>query len=160
MALVHCHIDLTGSFCPLSLWERVRVRGFNETLGDPHPCPLPEGEGAKTGGAANRQTHVDAALEGDGMAVVYVLQVMAHHGYGLEGWRTVRKPSGEPYSFETREAAQAALQQHFSNLRDGLNVRVHTMDAEAAQRAMPAVPRDPTSSSAPAPLRQPADPSP
>ena len=60
--------------------------------------------------------------EGDGMAIVYVLQVMAHHGYGLEGWRTVRKPSGEPYSFETREAAQAALQQHFSNLRDGLNV--------------------------------------
>ena len=44
------------------------------------------------------------------MAVVYVLQVMAHHGYGLEGWRTVRKSSGEPYSFETREAAQAALQ--------------------------------------------------
>jgi hypothetical protein len=98
--------------------------------------------------------------EGGGMAVVYVLQVMAHHGYGLEGWRTVRKSSGEPYSFETREAAQAALQQHFSNLRDGLNVRVHVMDAEAAQRAMPGVPRDPTSSSAPAPLHRPADPSP
>jgi hypothetical protein len=94
------------------------------------------------------------------MAMVYVLQVMAHHGYGLEGWRTVRKPSGEPYSFETRAAAQAALQQHFGNLRDGLNVRVHAMDAEAAQRAMPAVQRDPTSSSAPAPPHRPADPSP
>ena len=77
------------------------------------------------------------------MAIVYVLQVMAHHGYGLEGWRTVRKSSGEPYSFETREAAQAALQRHFSNLRDGLNVRVHAMDAEAAQRAMPGQPRIP-----------------
>ena len=94
------------------------------------------------------------------MAVVYVLQVMAHHGYGLEGWRTVRKSSGEPYSFETREAAQAALQQHFSNLRDSLNVRVHAIDAEAAQRATPTVPRDPTSSSAPAPPHRPADPSP
>src|SRR5947207_12417714 len=78
--------------------------------------------------------------QGDGMAVVYVLRVRAHHGYGLEGWRTVRKPSGEALSFETPEAAQAVLQQHFSNLRDGLNVRVHTMDAEAAQRPMPAVP--------------------
>ena len=94
------------------------------------------------------------------MAVVYMIQVMAHHGYGLEGWRTVRKPSGEPYCFKTYEAAQAALQQHFSNLRDGLNVRVHSMDAEAAQHTMPAVPRDPTSSSAPAPLHQPADPCP
>jgi len=94
------------------------------------------------------------------MAVVYVIQVMAHHGYGLEGWRTVRKSSGEPYSFETREAAQAALRQHFSNLRDGLNVRVHSMDADAAPHAMPAVPRDPITSSAPAPLHQPADPCP
>ena len=94
------------------------------------------------------------------MAVIYVLQVMAHHGYGLEGWRTVRKPSGEPYSFETREAAQAALRHHFSNLRDGLNVRVHSMEADAVPHAMPAVPRDPTTSSAPAPLHQPADPCP
>ena len=28
----------------------------------PHPCPLPEGEGVKTVGAANRQMHVDVAL--------------------------------------------------------------------------------------------------
>ncbi len=94
------------------------------------------------------------------MAVVYVIQVMAHHGYGLEGWRTVRKPSGEPYCFETREAAQAALRQHFSNLRDGLNVRVHSMDVEAAQRTIPAVPRDPTAGSTPAPRQRPADPCP
>ena len=85
------------------------------------------------------------------MTIVYVLQVRAHHGYGLEGWRTVRKASGEPYSFETLAAAQAALQRHFSNLRDGLNVRVHAIDVEMAQRAMPAVPRDPASKSAPAP---------
>jgi hypothetical protein len=39
-------------------------------------------------------------------------------------------------------------------------VRVHAMDAAAAQRAMPAVPRDPTSSSALAPPHRPADPSP
>ena len=94
------------------------------------------------------------------MAVVYVIQVMAHHGYGLEGWRTVRKSSGEPYNFETREAAQVALRQHFSNLRDGLNVRVHSLDADAAPRAMPAVPKDPTASSAPVPLHPPADPCP
>ena len=94
------------------------------------------------------------------MAVVYVIQVMAHHGYGLEGWRTVRKPSGEPYSFATREAAQTALRQHFSNLRDGLNVRVHSMDAETVQHTMLAVPRDPTASNAPAPRHQPADPCP
>ncbi len=83
-----------------------------------------------------------SGAEGDSMAVVYVLQVMAHHGYGLEGWRTVRKPSGEPYSFETRAAAQAALRQHFGNLRDGLNVRVHSMDADAAQRTIPPGSRD------------------
>ena len=76
------------------------------------------------------------------MAVVYVIQVMAHHGYGLEGWRTVRKPSGEPYSFETREAAQAALRQHFNNLRDGLNVRVHSLDADATQHTIPPGSRD------------------
>ncbi|MBM3225011.1 MAG: hypothetical protein FJZ47_14570 [Candidatus Tectomicrobia bacterium] len=64
------------------------------------------------------------------MAEIYVLQVRAQHGYGLEGWRTVRKPSGEPYGFETRAAAQQALQQHFGNLRDGLNVRVQAVEAE------------------------------
>ena len=94
------------------------------------------------------------------MAVVYVIQVIAYHGGGIKGWRTVRKPSGEPYSFQTREAAEAALQQHFSNLRDGLTVRVHSMEEDVAQHIMPAVPRDPTTSSAPALRHRPADPCP
>ena len=59
------------------------------------------------------------------MPEVYVIQVMAHHGYGLEGWRTVRKASGAPYGFRTFKAAHAALRQHFPTLREGLNVRVH-----------------------------------
>jgi hypothetical protein len=67
------------------------------------------------------------------MDVIYVIQVMAHHGYGLEGWRTVRKASGEPYGFQTYEAAHAALQQHFSNLREGINVRIHAMPVETLQ---------------------------
>jgi len=94
------------------------------------------------------------------MAVVYVIQVIAYHGGGIKGWRTVRKPSGEAYSFQTCAAAEAALQQHFGNLRDGLTVRVHSMEEDAAQRAMPAVQRDPTSSSAPGPRHRPADPCP
>ena len=94
------------------------------------------------------------------MAVVYVIQVIAYHGGGIKGWRTARKPSGAAYSFETREAAETALQQYFGNLRDGVSVRVHPMEEDAAQRPMPAVPRDPTSSSAPAPLHRPADPCP
>ena len=94
------------------------------------------------------------------MAVVYVLQVIAYHGGGIKGWRTVRKPSGEPYSYQTRAAAEAALRQHFGNLRQGVTVRVHAMDAEAAQDPLPAVQKDPTSSSAPAPRRPPADPCP
>ena len=71
------------------------------------------------------------------MVVVYVLQVIAYHGGGIKGWRTVRKPNGKPYVFQTREAAEAALQHYFSNLRDGHTVRVHAMEEEAAPRAMP-----------------------
>ena len=74
------------------------------------------------------------------MAVVYVLQVIAYHGGGIKGWRTVRKPSGEPYSFQTREAAAAALQQHFSNLRDGFTVRVHSMEADGLALEVPGGP--------------------
>ena len=66
------------------------------------------------------------------MALVYVLQVIAYHGGGIKGWRTVRKPGGEPYAFQTRQAAEEALRQHFSNLRDGLTVRVHAMEAATA----------------------------
>jgi len=94
------------------------------------------------------------------MAAVYVIQVIAYHGGGIKGWRTVRKPSGEPYSFQTREAAEAALLLHFSNLRGGLTVRVHPMEEDALQRSLSAVPRDPTASSAPVPRQQPADPCP
>ena len=61
------------------------------------------------------------------MAEVYVIQVMAHHGYGLEGWRTVRKAGGAPYGFRSFNAAHAALRQHFPTLREGLNVRVHRL---------------------------------
>ena len=61
------------------------------------------------------------------MADVYVIQVMAHHGYGLEGWRTVRKASGAPYGFRTFDSAHAALREHFPTLREGLNVRIHRL---------------------------------
>jgi hypothetical protein len=78
------------------------------------------------------------------MTMVYVIQVMAHHGVGTEGWRTVRRPSGEPYSFQTYEVAHAALQQHFANLREGINVRIHTIAAEDAMKPLLGVPPDPT----------------
>ena len=94
------------------------------------------------------------------MAVVYVIQVIAYHGGGIKGWRTVRKPSGAVYGFQTRAAAEAALQQHFGNLRDGLTVRVHAMAEEAAQRPMPEVPPEPPSSSTPAPQHRSAEPCP
>ena len=61
------------------------------------------------------------------MADIYVIQVMAHHGYGLEGWRTVRKAGGAPYGFRSLDAALAALREHFPTLREGLNVRVHRL---------------------------------
>lgn len=61
------------------------------------------------------------------MAEVYVIQVMAHHGYGLEGWRTVRKASGAPYGFRSYGSAHAALREHFPTLREGLNVRIHRL---------------------------------
>jgi len=60
-------------------------------------------------------------------AEVYVIQVMAHHGYGLEGWRTVRKAGGAPYGFRSFNAAHAALREHFPTLREGVNVRVHRL---------------------------------
>ena len=61
------------------------------------------------------------------MAAVYVIQVMAHHGYGLEGWRTVRKANGAPYGFQSYDSARTALREHFPTLREGLNVRVHRL---------------------------------
>jgi len=77
------------------------------------------------------------------MAVVYVIQVMACHGVGLEGWRTVQQSSGVPYRFPTCEAAQAALHKHFSNMRQGVNVRVHTMELDVATQPLAGVPPQP-----------------
>ena len=74
------------------------------------------------------------------MAMVYVLQVMAHHGVGTEGWRTVRRPGGEAYYFSTYEAAHAILEKHFANLREGINVRVHTIEASAATTPLSGIP--------------------
>lgn len=71
------------------------------------------------------------------MAELYVIQVMAHHGYGLEGWRTVRKAGGAPYSFRSFAAARAALREHFPTMREGLNVRVHRL-AQTGKAADPA----------------------
>jgi len=69
------------------------------------------------------------------MAVVYVIQVMARHGVGSQGWRTVRRSSGEPYCFQTREAALAALRRHFPALREERDVRVHAMQTEQGRWA-------------------------
>jgi hypothetical protein len=63
------------------------------------------------------------------MAELYVIQVMAHHGYGLEGWRTVRKANGVPYGFRSFDSAHDALREHFPTLREGLNVRVQRVPA-------------------------------
>lgn len=67
------------------------------------------------------------------MAVIYVIQVMARHGVGSQGWRTVRRPSGAPYCFQTQAGARAALREHFSNLREGTDVRVHAMMDESRE---------------------------
>lgn len=62
------------------------------------------------------------------MATVYVIQVWVFHGVGTQGWRTVRRQFGDhPYRFRTREAALAAMRQHFGNLAEGSSVRVHAV---------------------------------
>ena len=88
------------------------------------------------------------------MATVYVLQVMAHHGVGTEGWRTVRRSGGEAYRFQTYEAAHAALQKHFANLREGINVRVHTMEASEATTPLAGMPPGPETDHTPPLERQ------
>ncbi len=70
--------------------------------------------------------------------VVYVIQVRARHGVGTEGWRTVRRPTGDPYCFRTREAALAALRRHFPALREGEDVRIHTLTDTASPAPNPA----------------------
>jgi hypothetical protein len=63
--------------------------------------------------------------------VVYVIQVMARHGVGSQGWRTVRRPSGEPYCFQTCAAALAALRKHFPALREEHDVRVYALSPQS-----------------------------
>jgi hypothetical protein len=62
------------------------------------------------------------------MATFYVIQVWAYHGSGMQGWRTASRQAGVPYRFRTRDAATAAMQEHFGNLREGVGVRVHEVD--------------------------------
>lgn len=82
------------------------------------------------------------------MAVVHVIQVWAHHGVGMQGWRTVSRRAGEPYCFQTREAALAAMRKHFANLREGINVRVHAISEDPEALSRLAAPPDPNVSSA------------
>jgi hypothetical protein len=64
------------------------------------------------------------------MAEIYVIQVWAHHGVGMQGWRTVSQRFGEPYVFRTRAAAEAAMRKHFGNLREGSGVRVQALPVQ------------------------------
>jgi hypothetical protein len=59
------------------------------------------------------------------MATIYVIQVWAYHGSGMQGWRTVSRRVGEHYRFRTRNEALQAMRTHFGNLREGSGVRVH-----------------------------------
>ncbi|ETW92117.1 MAG: hypothetical protein ETSY1_45060 [Candidatus Entotheonella factor] len=61
------------------------------------------------------------------MATYYVIQVWAYHGSGMQGWRTASRQAGVPYRFSSREAAEAAMREHFGNLREGVGVRVHAV---------------------------------
>jgi hypothetical protein len=83
------------------------------------------------------------------MAVVYVIQVMARHGVGSQGWRTVRRSSGEPYCFQTHAAALTALRKHFSALREEHDVRVQAIAAAPGSSISLAASPDPVASSAP-----------
>jgi hypothetical protein len=65
------------------------------------------------------------------MAMVYVIQVWAYHGSGVQGWRTVSRRPGEHYRFRTRNDALQAMRTHFGNLREGSGVRVHAIATEA-----------------------------
>ena len=83
------------------------------------------------------------------MAVVYVIQVMARHGVGSQGWRTVRRSSGEPYCFQTHAEALTALRKHFSALREERDVRVHAIVEEPESSLRLAAPPAPVASSVP-----------
>ena len=64
------------------------------------------------------------------MATVYVIQVWAYHGSGMQGWRTVSRRAGEHYLFHSRHDAVQAMRTHFANLREGSGVRVHAIAIE------------------------------
>ncbi len=85
------------------------------------------------------------------MDTYYVIQVWAYHGVGTQGWRMVNQRAGEPFRFRTREEAEAAMQEHFGNLREGVSVRVHEIIGESSE---------PTADIAPLHPPPPADPSP
>jgi hypothetical protein len=87
----------------------------------------------------------------DPVAVIYVIQVMARHGVGSQGWRTVRRPSGEPYCFQTHDAALAALRQHFPALREDRDVRVQALAAPLQSQPTPVLPQDSTVRTVPPP---------
>ena len=77
------------------------------------------------------------------MTAVYVIQVMARHGVGSQGWRTVRRPSGEPYCFQTHAAALQVLREHFPALREDRDVRVHAVADEPSRSVRPTAPQPP-----------------
>jgi hypothetical protein len=64
------------------------------------------------------------------VAMVYVIQVWAYHGSGMQGWRTVSRRAGEHYRFRSRHDAVHAMRTHFGNLREGSGVRVHAIAIE------------------------------
>jgi hypothetical protein len=80
---------------------------------------------------------------------------MARHGVGSQGWRTVRRPSGEPYCFQTHDAALAALRKHFPALREEYDVRVHVLTDAPGGQSTPTLLLAPTASNVLQPRRLP-----
>ena len=91
----------------------------------------------------------------DPVAVIYVIQVMARRMALGVRLATVRRPSGEPYCFQTHDAALAALRQHFPALREDHDVRVQALATPLESQPTPALPQDPTVRTVPPP--QPPD---
>ena len=71
------------------------------------------------------------------MATYYVIQIWAYHGSGMQGWRTASRQAGVPYRFRNRDAAEAAMREHFGNLREGTGVRVHEITDSPTPEAQP-----------------------
>lgn len=79
-------------------------------------------------------------MKESGITKVYVIQVWAFHGGGIQGWRTASRAYRRPYCFQTHAAAVQAMQKHFGNLHEGKSVRVHEVDATPALLASLAAP--------------------